>query len=376
MQSSFKLFGILLIASATLQSCDFSKTKNEEPIPQPTPLSLDVPFYFGDFVIPSNNPTTVEGVALGRMLFYDPRLSADNTISCATCHQQEKGFVDGLARSRGINGRRTNIKSMSLVNVLWENRMFWNGRVASLEEQALHPIQDPNEMGMNLQELVGKLQSIEVYKEQFKNAFGSETVTPDKIGKALAQFQRTLISGNSKYDKYLREEVSLTAQEEQGMILFFTHPEPAISLRGGNCGDCHLSLTTAGSKDGFRGFHNNGLDTDENLRPGLQTVTGNPADRGKFKTPNLRNIMVRAPYMHDGRFASIEEVLDHYNEHVQMSSTLDVLILEGSNKPIIAGEPVKLHLTQNEKAAIIAFLHTLTDQEFLSNPKFSNPFQQ
>lgn len=376
MQSRIKLFGILLLGVATLLACDFSKTKNEEPIPQPTPLELETPFYFGDFVIPSSNPMTEEGVSLGRMLFYDPRLSADNTISCATCHQQDKGFVDGLARSRGINGRRTNIKSMSLVNVLWENRMFWNGRVASLEEQALHPIQDPNEMGMDLQELVGKLQSIEDYKGHFEKAFGSETVTPDRIGKALAQFQRTLISGNSKYDKFLREEVSLTAQEEEGMILFFTHPEPAISLRGGNCGDCHLSLTTAGSKDGFSGFHNNGLDTDENLRPGLQTVTGNPSDRGKFKTPNLRNIMVRAPYMHDGRFSSIEEVLDHYNEHVQMSSTLDVLILEGSNQPIVAGEPVKLHLTENEKAAIIAFLHTLTDEEFLNNPKFSNPFQQ
>jgi len=376
MQPRFKLFGISLVLLLASASCDFSKTNIEEPIPQPTPLNLEVPFYFGDFVIPSNNPTTEEGVELGRMLFYDPRLSADNTISCATCHQQDKGFVDGLARSRGINGRRTNIKSMSLVNVLWENRMFWNGRVATLEEQALHPIQDPNEMGMDLQALVGKLQSIEEYREHFKKAFGSETVAPDRIGKALAQFQRTLISGNSKYDKYLREEVSLTAQEEEGMILFFTHPEPAISLRGGNCGDCHLSLTTAGSKDGFRGFHNNGLDTDENLRPGLQTVTGNPNDRGKFKTPNLRNIMVRAPYMHDGRFATIEQVLDHYNEHVQMSSTLDVLILEGSNQPIISGEPVKLHLTNSEKAAIIAFLRTLTDEEFLTNPKFSNPFQQ
>ena len=375
MQSKFKLFGIILLMLIAVASCDFIKKESEEPTPQPTALSLETPFYFGDFVIPADNSMTEEAVELGRMLFYDVRLSADNSVSCATCHQQQKGFVDGLARSSGINGRQTNIKSMSLVNVLWESRMFWNGRVASLEEQALHPIQDPNEMGMDLKELVGKLQSIEVYRDNFKKAFGTETVTADRIGKALAQFQRTLISGNSKYDKYLRDEVQLTAQEEEGMILFFTHPEPAISLRGGNCGDCHLSLTTAGANDGFSGFHNNGLDTDENLKPGLQTFTGNQADRGKFKTPNLRNIMVRAPYMHDGRFASIEAVLDHYNENVQLSTTLDVLILEGSNQPIVAGATIKLHLTNSEKAAIIAFLHTLTDEEFLTNSNFSNPFK-
>ncbi len=365
---------VWIIAFFLLSACDKQAGGEGPVIPDPTPLSLDAPAYMGDFLIPSDNPNTVEGVALGRMLFYDSRLSRNNTVSCASCHEQNKAFVDGRPLSQGVFGRSTTKKSMSLVNVLWENRMFWDGREQGLEAQALHPLQDPNEMDMTLEELSGRLQSIPEYRLAFEKAFGAETISPDKIAKALAQFQRTLISTNSRYDRYLRGEIALTPQEEEGMILFFTHPEPSINLRGGNCGDCHLSITTAGSKAGFRGFHNNGLDSEENLSPGLSNFTGNQADRGRFKAPNLRNIMVRAPYMHDGRFTTIVEVLDHYNEHVQMSSTLDVLIQEASNEPIIPNKPIQLKLSNEEKEAIIAFLHTLTDHEFLNNPAFSNPF--
>lgn len=369
-----KTFLLWITAFFILSACENQAGGGDTVIPEPSPLALNAPSYMGDFIIPADNPTTEEGVALGRMLFYDTRLSRTNTISCASCHEQERAFVDGRRFSRGVFGRQTAKKSMSLVNVLWENRMFWDGREVGLEAQALHPIQDPNEMDMSLEELKGKLQSIPEYPPAFEKAFGTKQVQTEHIARALAQFQRTLISSNSRYDQYLRGEIALTAQEEEGMILFFTHPEPSINLRGGNCGDCHLSITTAGSKAGFRGFHNNGLDTEENLSPGLAAVTGNPADRGRFKAPNLRNIMLRAPYMHDGRFSTIEEVLDHYNDHVQMSSTLDVLIQEASNEPILPNEPIKLKLTNEEKAAIIAFLHTLTDEEFLNNPAFSNPF--
>lgn len=369
-------FVILICLLAVLVACEYGEKRREDVVPQPTALSLKAPAYMGEFILPSNNPTTVEGVALGRMLFYETRLSRNNTVSCATCHQQEKGFVDGRRFSQGVFGRTTPKKSMSLVNVLWERRMFWDGREVSLEAQALHPIRDPNEMDLSLPEAVSRLSALPEYRRAFLAAFGTEEVSPDRIGKALAQFQRTLISADSKYDRYLQGRASLSPLEEEGMILFFTHPEPSINLRGGNCGDCHLPITTGGARTGFRGFHNNGLDDEANLQPGLFRVTGNPADRGRFKAPNLRNIMVRAPYMHDGRFATIEQVLDHYNEHVKLSSTLDVLILEASNEPVIPGAAVKLHLTAREKEAIIAFLHTLTDQNFLNNPDFSNPFNR
>ncbi len=157
------------------------------------------------------------------------------------------------------------------------------------------------------------------------------------------------------------------------MELFFTHPEPAISLRGGNCGDCHTNFLTSGARDGLNGFHNNGLDTDANLAEGLFAVTGNEADRGKFKAPTLRNIALTAPYMHDGRFATLEQVVDHYNELIQDSQTLDVLIEEASNEEN-PGTPPRLFLTQEEKEAILAFLRMLTDETFINNPDFSNPF--
>jgi len=156
--------------------------------------------------------------------------------------------------------------------------------------------------------------------------------------------------------------------------LFFTHPEPSNSIRGGNCGDCHVNILTSGVNDNFEGFKNNGLDDDSGLEEGLASVTGIPSDKGKFKVPSLRNIALTAPYMHDGRFATLEEVLDHYNEGIKRSETLDPLILEASNESIDPNEDIKLHLTNEEKEAIIAFLHTLTDYSFITNEKFSDPF--
>ncbi len=340
-----------------------------------TPYDLDLPSYFGDNTHSyADNPLTEEGVELGRMLFYEKRLSGDNRISCSSCHQQDKAFTDGRAFSKGIRGQQTAKSAMSLVNMLWSGHFFWDGRSASLEEQALEPIVNPVEMDQSLQQTVAKLKETTIYPAAFDRAFGDEEITAARIGKALAQFQRTLVSSDSKYDKYLRNEVTLSAEEELGMALFFTHPEPSIGLRGGNCGDCHVNILTSGVNDGLEGFKNNGLETDDALEEGLAAVTGKASDKGKFKVPSLRNIALTAPYMHDGRFQTLEQVLDHYNDHIRKSATLDPLILEASNEPIDPQGPVKLHLTTEEKAAIIAFLHTLTDQNFITNEKFSNPF--
>ncbi len=339
---------------------------------------LEIPAYFSPFYkIPNDNPLTDAGIELGRMLFYEKRLSGNNTMSCGTCHQQKFAFTDGGNQfSKGIDGTEGDLNTMSLVNLMWQNRFFWNGRSETLEIQALEPIQNPIEMHETLENAVQKLQETNLYPPKFKEAFGSEIITAENIGKAIAQFERTLISSNSKYDKYWRGEYQLTDLEALGDDLFFTHPEARIGLRGGNCGDCHLGPLTSGSSRGFDGFHNNGLDSDEKLRNGLQEVTGNYFDKGKFKAPSLRNIALTAPYMHDGRFQTLEEVLDHYNEHIQNSETLDPLIREASNEILSSEDTVKLHLTEMEKKAILAFLAMLTDEDFITDERFSDPFAE
>ncbi|MFT7163035.1 MAG: cytochrome c peroxidase [Bacteroidia bacterium] len=365
----YKTVVVILLFSILLINCG----SDPESISEPTPFNLELPFYFNDdYEFPDDNPLTVEGVALGRMLFYEKKLSRDNSISCGSCHQQGKAFTDGMAFSTGIDGQQTTISAMSLVNMPWSSHFFWDGRSQSLEEQALEPIENPVEMDQSLEETVAKLQDTEPYPDSFFKAFGTTTITSKNIANALAQFQRTLISANSKYDQHLLGNDVLTEKEKLGMELFFTHPEP--SLRGGNCGDCHVNILTSGVNDGFDGFKNNGLDDENGLQEGLAAVTGLPSDRGKFKIPSLRNIALSAPYMHDGRFPTLEEVLDHYNEHINRSETLDPLILEASNESIVPGQDIKLHLTEDEKEAIISFLHTLTDDEFINNEDFSDPF--
>ncbi|MEP2026630.1 MAG: cytochrome c peroxidase [Reichenbachiella sp.] len=360
---------ILMVLMQVLFSC-----AEDSQIKKPTPYVFEPPALFGDdYILPKDNPLTVEGIALGRNLFYEKRLSRNNQVSCGSCHQQAKAFTDGAKFSTGLDGELTGRSSMSLVNLLWQTKFFWDGRALSLEEQALQPIPDHIEMDLPLDEAVERLSISEDYPRQFLEAFETENITADLIAKALSQFMRTLVSSNSKYDKHLLGQDVLTDQEKLGMDLFFTHPEPTIGLRGGNCGDCHLNILTAGNRKGFEGFHNNGIDSEDALEDGLMTVTGKATDKGKFKAPSLRNIALTAPYMHDGRFSSLEEVLDHYNENVQTSTTLDVLISDATNNPENV-LPVMLGLTAEEKEAIIAFLHTLTDETFINHEEFSDPF--
>ncbi|MDW7691010.1 cytochrome c peroxidase [Flammeovirgaceae bacterium SG7u.111] len=361
-----------------LFSCESWFGSKEEPTKENAPydLAADIPSYFSqNYEIPADNPLTVEGIALGRMLFYETKLSGDNSQSCASCHKQENGFSDPNRFSEGIDGEDGTKNAMALANLLWQRKFFWDGRASSLEEQALLPIQDPIEMHQSLEASVAKLEAEQQYLDQFELAFGEKGISAEKIGKALAQFERTMISANSKYDQYLRGEYEPTAKELLGIELFFIHPISEIGLRGGNCGDCHLGPMTHGDLNDFQGFHNNGLDEDGNLNIGLKKTTGKEEDLGKFKAPSLRNIALTAPYMHDGRFQTLEEVLDHYNEHVNQSATLDPLIIEASNEKVFPNEPIKLHLAQEEKEAILAFLHMLTDETFITNERFSNPFE-
>jgi cytochrome c peroxidase len=333
----------------------------------PKPYELAIPATLPkNFVIPPDNPMTLEGVELGRHLFYETKLSRDNTLSCGSCHQQQLAFTDAKGLSTGINNAKTKRGSMSLANMLWFSQFNWDGSSNTLEDQAVGPLEDPLEMHQPIHESVKKLQETELYPPLFEKAFGSPTITRENILKALAQFQRTLISGNSRYDRYLQNKEVFTPDEVEGMVLFMTHPDPTTNTRGGNCGDCHggVLLTT-------RTFHNNGLDAQPKDN-GLGDVTGRASDKGKFKSPSLRNIALTAPYMHDGRFKTLEEVLDHYNEHIRFDTpNLDPLIIEATNTP----NGTSLGLTAEEKRKIIVFLHTLTDTTFIKDKRFSNPFK-
>lgn len=331
-----------------------------------TPYLLDYPTNFGNRIrVPSDNLTTKEGVQLGRMLFYEKKLSANNRISCSSCHQQKYAFTDGKPFSEGVDQSLTSRNSMSLANLLWSRKFFWDGRSSSLEEQAVFPLTDVHEMGQPLSKSVGILRETDPYPQLFKEAFGDERVTADRMLKAIAQFERTLISANSRYDQFLNQRYAPTEQELRGMALFISSPQPQKNIRGANCVHCH-----GGVKAYMEVFHNNGLDNryeDE----GIQKLSGLPTDHGRFKAPTLRNIALTAPYMHDGRFNTLEEVLDHYNGH--LSSNHVSPFLKGVSN-MANGETLKL--TEIEKAEIIAFLKMFTDSSFITNPIFSDPHQQ
>lgn len=337
-----------------------------ENFPAPTPYALALPTQFPAAPAPpADNPLTVEGVELGRHLFYEKALSVDNTLACGSCHQQARAFSDGRARAQGVGGALHPRSAMPLQNLLWEPRMTWDGAGPNLEQQARTPLENPVEMHQPLAAGVARLQQLAPYPPRFGRAFGTSVITEANVLKALAQFERTLVSSNARYDRYRRgARALLSADEVQGLLLFTTHPNGRI--RGGNCSDCH-----SGELQTDHNFRNNGLDaafTDL----GLGSQTGRPTDHGKFRVPSLRNIALTAPYMHDGRLPTLQAVLDHYNEHVQFASpTLDPLLLNTTNDP--RQQSRNLELTAPEKAQIIAFLHTLTDSTFVQDPRFAAP---
>lgn len=334
------------------------------PAYDPTPYVLEYPSYFPPMPIPPDNPMTVEGVKLGRHLFYEKRLSGNNTMSCASCHMQAFSFADPARVSTGIDGIQGSRNAMALVNLGWDERFFWDGRAMSLEEQIFFPVRDPIEMHQSWPEAVAKLQADSAYRMLFHQAFGSTQIDSVRVSKAIAQFLRTMISANSKFDKWKRNEAVLTMDEQLGLEL--TRMEGGDPIFGGQWGaDCFHCHPDAGGRftDGL--IRNNGLDPQSAWTDlGLGGITGQPQDLAKFKTPTLRNVAVTGPYMHDGRFETLEEVIEHYNSGGHASPTID------PNMKFTQGG---LSLTPEKKAQLIAFLHTLTDHEFLSDERFADP---
>lgn len=364
------VLGLLVVA------CKKEKDDPEPPAPSiGTPYDLVLPGNLPPMAIPPDNRLTVEGVALGRFLFYEERLSGDNTMSCSSCHAPAMAFTDGLAVSTGIDGIAGTRSSMPLFNLGYSQFFFWDGRATSLEQQILEPVTNPIELHDTWPNAVSKLQNDAAYPALFNAAFGTQVITPTLVSKAIAQFLRTLVSGNSKYDKVVRGEDIFTNDEFQGRVLFEAEGGPVgeqIFLPGGgfvvgqggaDCFHCHNPGAGLFTDEQF---HNNALDTDPFADAGRAAVTGDPFDAGKFKTPSLRNIMLTAPYMHDGRFATIDEVIDHYNDGGHPSSTVDPFMK-------FTDPETSLELTAQKRVQLKAFLNALTDMDFVNNPAFQDP---
>jgi len=387
------IFLCLLVGLISFTSCTKEESQKSEP-DSPEILNLpEVPFDYSTLNLPSHfttnlpdrpiptsingadntpddNPVTDHGATLGRVLFYDKKLSANGTISCASCHKQEKGFSDDAVFSLGFDGEITPRHSMTLINARYyaRGRFFWDERASTLEEQVLMPFQDPIEMGLTLEELVEKVKGQPHYPELFQDAFGNDSVNPDRIAKALAQFVRSIVSYSSKYDEGRSQVNSLTenfpnfsSEENLGKNIFFsTSPS-----RGAACFVCHTSEAFINISVGPQ---NNGLDA-QTTDAGAGNVFDSPLFEGRFKTSTLRNIELTAPYMHDGRFDNLEQVIEHYNSGVQPHPNLSASLADEN------GQPERLNLNEAERAALVAFLRTLTDETIATEEKWSNPFQ-
>jgi cytochrome c peroxidase len=328
------IYSLLFIIS--LLFCCKKDAPPSEVTYDPTPYNLITPANFPAYKDNPANPLTKEGVSLGRKLYYDPILSS-NGLSCSSCHYQSKGFSTPLANS------------LIHTNLIYNQYFLWDGKInGTVEDAMMYEVEDFFHTD------ISKLNNNNTYKALFKKAFGVETITSKEAAYALAQFIKTLVSGNSKFDKMLRHEIVFTPSEMNGFIIFYTEK--------GDCFHCHtIPLLSDNS------FRNIGLDnvyTPSNY--GRYAVTHNSADMGKFKVPSLRNIELTAPYMHDGRFATLEEVIDHYDSGVKPGPTLDPIMTKPAK---ING----LNLTLQEKSDLISFLKTFTDSSFINNPELGAP---
>jgi len=378
---------------ASLAFLLFSCTDNsQDPRISEAPLLPDVPYDYQnirlpegtspaigmirDFIIVNGNPRfasmpiniTPDGATLGRVLFYDKKLSLNNTVSCGTCHHQDKAFADGLKVSQGFEGRTTTRNSMSIVNPIAQNNLFWDSRSQSLHDLSLQPVRDHIEMGMeNMERLVNKLKDTEYYAPLFQEAFGSAEITPEKISKALSQFVSSITSNRSRFDIGLQNGFSNYSElEKLGHDLFHSDRLQCSSCHGGT----NFSALDGpgepyggggfGGGEGLRGATNIGLDL---------IYKDQGVGNGRFKIPGLRNVAMTAPYMHDGRFNNLEEVIEHYNSGIKPHRHLDTKFFNPN------GSVKRLNLTTVEKTALVAFLKTLTDEQMITDPRWSDPFK-
>jgi cytochrome c peroxidase len=355
----FSVFFILIAC----QKEDINKGDLEHISYNPDFYTLDIPRHFPQMYIPADNPMTIQGIELGRHLFYDPIISADSTMSCGSCHIQKNNFTDGKPFSIGIDGIGGRRKSMSLINVGFiQSGLFWDGRSKTLEDQALKPVEDPVELHHTWPNLIEKIKKHPLYPSMFRAAFGisdRKEITKELAAKAIAQFERTLISKDSKYDKIQEGKAFFTDLELTGQGLYFDDDPDLPDME---CGHCHNTpLMTSDN------YFNNGLDFASTFYDfkdnGRGEVTLSPVDNGKFKAPSLRNIKYGAPYMHDGRFKTLDEVFDHYGGGVKNAPNRDRNL---QNAPI----------TPYYRKALLAFIETFEDTTFINNPAFKNPFEK
>ena len=360
------LIGLFILSGVVIYSCTKTELGNVQGVKyDATAYSLEFTnFTLPAVTLPADNPLTVEKVKLGRMLFYETMLSSDESVSCASCHVQSDGFSDRNRFSEGVGGATGGRQAMAIFNMAWHsNQFFWDGRVDLLRDQSLGPIENPLEMNETLENVIKKLYTSQVYKNQFIRAFGDFEITSERISLAMEAFMLSIISDDSKYDRYITGNAQLTESEQRGRVLFFTDYNPWFPENSGaDCIHCH-------SGNNFENdlYMNNGLDSDlEFIDFGREDATNLLTDRAKFKTPTLRNIEVTGPYMHDGRFETLEEVVDHYNNGIKASSTVDPAIL--------ATQSTGLMLDEQDKIDLINFLKTLTDYTYLNNPDYASPF--
>jgi cytochrome c peroxidase len=357
----FSLFCLWVFAC-----CDTEFDPNDDlssiPYIEPQPYIITYPDKFPAAPEDSTNPRTIAGVQLGRHLFFDPILSLDSTIACASCHKPELGFTDGKAFSPGVGGTIGTRSSMSLLNVVYFTKgLFWDGRSLNLKSQAKDPVENPIEMHENWINVEKKLRRSTLYPSLFRAAFGinkKSEISKELAAKAIAQWESILISGgNSKYFRAERKTATLTLDEATGRDMYFNLDN---RLPDGQCGHCHTGKLFASSD-----YFNNGLDEVSKVSqfkdPGRGAVTGSALDSGRFKAPSLINIHLSAPYMHDGRFQTLDEVMDHYTKNVKIAPNLD---------PNVAN----LKLDETQAKQILSFIKTLIDTSFLKNPDFFSPF--
>ncbi|MBW6490507.1 MAG: hypothetical protein K0B15_04850 [Lentimicrobium sp.] len=371
-----RLLPLYFLIFILLLSCR-DKDPDEKPH-KPTPYTLEIPRFFPTLLnIPADNPLTVEGIELGRYLFYDGRLSGrthhDSLMSCGSCHVQSRNFEPGIDHpvfeggiTFGLSGVRTPHVTLPLINLVWnQNGYLWNGMIhASNPDETRRRLEDlvwmgvvaPHEMSGDTNRSKAQIQQTPGYPDLFLKTFGSKVVTMENISKAIAQFVRTLISANSKFDRYMRGDEQLTQQELNGFILFTTE-------EGADCFHCHGSSGNPLFTTNL--FYNNGKDTEFTDTRDRSAISGEETDRGAYKATTLRNITVGGPYMHDGRFQTLDEVIDFYSHHVKMSLYVNPLMHHVAESGV--------QLTPVEKSELKAFLMTLRDDEFLNNPKFGPP---
>ncbi len=318
----------------------------------PEPYILEYPNYFGKPKLPQDNPLTKEGVELGKKLFFSPLLSSTNQISCASCHKPQFSFADNQNFSEGVFGNKTALNVPHLINLAWNPGPFgWEGKSLTVRNAIENALISPLEMDVNFNVIIPKLEKIQEFKLFFKKAFPntSQPITKENLLKAIEQYTLTLVSSNSKYDLWKQGKLEPNESEKKGFELFFKSPKPN-EQRGAGCGDCHTGhITTNGL------FMNNGLFPIEN---GLSNFTQNLFDKGKFKVPSLRNVELTAPYMHNAKFKTLEEVIEHYNSGVHVSEFTSPILIYQQNE---LGNSPNLNLTSQEKQDLIAFLKMFTD---------------